>query len=96
MSPIPNDPYDPCLDYADLMKARKEILTGGGVKRSRLRNGDDEREVEFNTTNLKDLDAAIARARRDCLAATDETGRPARSAIGIGIPGPRTAGVFQK
>lgn len=88
MTTIPNDPYDPCEEYAELIAARKEILSGGGaVKRTRFRNGEDERETEFSTVNIKDLEAAIARARRDCMA-TQEGARPSRHAIGIGHMGP--------
>ena len=84
---IPGDEaYDPCAAYIRLRDAYHNVLTGETVRRVRIRNGEEERETDFAPGNIGALKEAMNQAQRECIAKT--TGRPARSAIGIGYRGP--------
>lgn len=83
---IPGDTYDPCATFMRLRDAYHNVLTGETVRRVRHQNGDEERETDFAPGNIAELKAAMEQARRECMAKT--SGRPARSAIGIGYRGP--------
>lgn len=86
--PIPDDDYDPCAFYVELRDARKRVLLGETVRSTRFRNGEEEREVEFTSANLAALDQALSTAKAECELSLNPTGRPRRSAIGIGFRGP--------
>lgn len=83
---IPGDTYDPCAAYIELRTAYMAVVKGETVRRVRNRNGDDERETDFSPANIQELKAAMNQAQRECMEKT--TGRPSRSAIGIGYRGP--------
>ena len=92
MAEIPGDTYDPCASFIELRTAYHEALKGGAIRRVRFRNGDEERETEFDGTNLEALKAAMDQAQRECIAKTN--GRPVRSAIGIGRHLPRNGRIY--
>lgn len=85
---IPGDEdYDPCTTYIELRQAYLAVLKGETVQRVRFKNGEEERETDFSSANVNDLRAAMAQAKAECMEKT--TGRPGRSAIGIGFARPR-------
>lgn len=90
--PIPGDTYDPCATYIELRTAYLGILKGQGAKRVRFRNGEEERETEFNSTNLEALRAAMKDAEAECQLTLG--GRSRRSAIGIGRLGPQIKRIY--
>lgn len=76
------DTYDPCATFIELRTAYLAVVKGEGVRRVKFRNGDDERETEFSQANVTALKEAMDSAQRECMLQT--SGRPTRSAIGIG------------
>lgn len=84
-SGIPGDDYDPCAAYIELRNARTAILMGKGIKRVRFHNGEEQRETEFSTANIADLERAMQVAKDECMALNGAA--PRRRAIGFGRPG---------
>lgn len=74
---------DPCADYVRLREAYMALLTGASTKKVRFRNGEDERETEFNQANIGALKEAMETARQECMALNGD-GRPRRFAISVG------------
>ena len=56
--------YDPCAALQALRPAYMEAVANGGVRRAKFR----DRDVEFNTTNLKEFGSIIARLEQECAA----------------------------
>lgn len=77
-----DDDFDPCAEYIELRQAYLDILKNKSVKKVRFRNGEDERETEFNSANIQLLKEAMNNMQALCLA--KDGGRPRRFAIGIG------------
>lgn len=74
---------DPCADYVELRAAYMALLKGASTKKVRFRNGEDERETEFNQANISALKEAMETARQECMALNGD-GRPRRFAISVG------------
>ncbi len=86
--PIPDDDYDPCATYKKLRTAREQVLLGETVRSVRFRNGEEEHETDFGPVNIAALEKALAETKAECEMSLNPTGRPRRSAIGIGFRGP--------
>ena len=62
-----------CERAALLTNAYYEALNGGSRKKIRYRGPNGEREVEYNSTNLAELKAAMQEAQAKCDAMTNGT-----------------------
>ena len=86
-APLNPAPFDWCAEAARLQTVLTKVASGEGLQRTRYRNGEDEREVEFGRANIGELRKILMEARSKCQMA--QGGPPARHAISIGRVSPR-------
>jgi len=73
-------PIDPCAALLQLEHARLDMVTSGGVKLFRYRaSSGEEREMQFTTARISELDALIREYRDACQ----------RQTLGVGSRGVR-------
>ena len=76
-------PEDPCAVLAELLAARRKIITGAKESRVSFRSGDVERDVRYDPANLTALDAEIRKYTDLCEVASGRKAAP-RFAIRAG------------